>query len=264
MTNVFFAPGQVEEFVYGFDGAYLIPFRGIPFFFPYIRRARYLRQMHGLSLDNIEELHEHFGEALPDCRFNLFVQFKRPEFIKSSNAKEYPCWYSPYFRYDTTPHQQIALANIQEQSNGRAAVVYASPAFSASQDLHTLSHGGKVVENSNIVSVGLLTSHSRYSYVEAGFAGKAHSEAENINDDSLAQMVAMGLERQEQLPFSKHVKMAASIVEAVAFEGTHRSEMLAALQAIEGDLYTDGSLSKALAMLVAFSDVFETSYYVLG
>src|SRR5262245_23462158 len=45
----------------------------------------------------------------PPFRLNLFLQYKRPEYLRSPTAVEWPHWNAPYFRFNIVAHQQSAL-----------------------------------------------------------------------------------------------------------------------------------------------------------
>jgi len=194
----------------------------------------------------------------------MFVQYKRPDFLKSSGAGEWKHWKCPYYRYNTTPHQQDALERIEIQSAGRAATIYASPAFWKADDLWSNALAEKISANSNIASVARLRGHGRYSYKSAGFVGKGHSEAADIESSSLETIANSGLS-QEPLPFNTHVKRMASLIWATLAddaESVQRIRMMG--ERIGAGPLDDGSFSSALTAIELFSDLFESSYFAFG
>lgn len=268
-TNILFSPDQCDEAFLGFDDAFFVPWSHLIGRFPYMRRSRWAR-LHGLSIQDFENLIDTISQRMPPFRFNLFVQYKRPEFLSHSNAKEWPDWGRPYFRYTTTPHQQQLLEAIEQQSNNRAATVYASPAFWRVNDLWEHVRAENVVDSSNIASVGRLRDHRRFSYVDPGSNGQGHSEAIPLESTPFRQILQEALS-QEELPFSRHIKQAAKqIEEAIGEVGFAGPLLRQARDAIigegaeDGEVPTDGTLSFALITIEAFSDIFDASYYALG
>lgn len=269
LTNVTFSPDQCDEASLGFDDAFLLPWELLRLRLPHLRRRRWAR-MNGLRISEIDMVGDEISRRMPPFKFNLFVQYKRPEYLSRSSAAERSCWNCPYFRYLTTPHQQALLAQIEIQSNGRAATVYASPAFWRSDDLWNRVHAQSVVAESNIVNVGRLNGHGRFSYRSAGSAGKGHSDPVDIECPSIEQILDGGM-RQDDLPFSRHIKRAARQVEDVVKSDDAAAQLLnRARLAILGygeagtvDVSSD-SLSFALATIEAFSDVFDVSFYAMG
>ncbi len=65
----------------------------------------------------------------PKFKFNIFIQYKRPEYIQSPRGTEYKDWGEPYFRYNILQHQQDILVQLEKNAGENAIVVYASPAF---------------------------------------------------------------------------------------------------------------------------------------
>jgi hypothetical protein len=204
LTNVTFSPDQCDEALLGFDEAFFVPESWFFRFGPYVRRSR-LRRLTGVEIDKFNKAGKALASHLPDFKLNLFVQFKRPAFLRSHGAKEWSEWKQSYYRYEITPHQQEALERLDAQSHGRAAVVYASPAFWQASDLWAYVKKGVVIEQSNIANASKLKGHGHYSYVSSGCVGKGHSETVDIESDPLADVIRLGLERNDPLPLNQHL-----------------------------------------------------------
>lgn len=114
----------------------------------------------------------------PPFRLNLFLQYKRPYFLK--RGKEYRHWRSAYFRFDLTPHQQRALEACANSLGDRGYVAYGSPAFSRRADLFTFQEQRSLAANTHFAPALELSKHSRYTYVSARSAGKGHSDPVTI------------------------------------------------------------------------------------
>jgi hypothetical protein len=263
LTNITFSPDQCDENFLGFDDAFWLPLPWMIARAPFVRKSRWAR-MNGIDKKTFEKMGERFASRMPPFRFNLFVQYKRPDFLKTRGAGEWEHWHCPYYRYRITPHQQDVLAKIELQSQGRAATVYASPAFWQADDLWNNVQAGTVIANSNIASVGKLSGHGRYTYTSAGAKGKGHSEATEIESSALNLLISTGLER-EALPFNTHIKRVAQLIlEVVSASDIGAEQFERARMAVElGELdYT--SIVGALTTIELFSDVFGASYLAVG
>jgi hypothetical protein len=182
-TKVTFSPDQCDEAFLGFDDAFFLPWP----FLPHLRRRRWARRP-GLTISELDHIGDEISQRLRLFKFNLFVQYERPEYLSRPSAVEWPCWGKPYFRYETTPHQHALLAKIERQSHGRAATVYAAPAFWSNNDLWSHVTSESIVAQSNIASVGRLNGHSRFSYLAAGCVGKGHSDPVGIESPAIEQV----------------------------------------------------------------------------
>lgn len=263
LTNVTFSPDQCDEALLGFDDAFWLQLPWIMRHAPFVRRRRW-SQMTGVEIRELEHIGEELGRRMPPFRFNLFVQYKRPVFLRTKGANEWKHWQCPYYRYSTTPHQQDILEKIEAKSNSRAATVYASPAFWKATELWTNVASETIIENSNIASVGRLRGHEHYSYSSAGFQGKGHSETTDIASPELTDVIVRGLE-QEGLLFNLHIKRTAKLIlEAVRNSDSGAPLFEQARSALGISELDDRSFVSALATIEVFSDAFGTSYMAMG
>jgi len=265
-TNITFSPDQCDEAFLGFDDAFLLPWIHLRGRLPHMRRSRWAR-LGGIPFSELDHIADDISRRLPPFKFNLFVQYKRPEYLSRSSAAEWTCWNDCYFRYDTTPHQHILLAHLQQQSHGRAATVYAAPAFWKAQELFSYAESQKIIAQSNIANVGRLNGHNRFSYLAAGFRGKGHSEPIDIDSPILSETLEVGLS-QDGRAFNSHIKLAAQQIEqTVADDGVAIALLSQARLAISADELrrpAADSFSYALATVQAFSDAFDVSFYAMG
>ena len=186
-SKIFFPPGQKQESILGFDSALFSKNKN---FWKLWRRISWWRDLLwpfwpqvpvGVYLDDI--FWEDFREVIDKeiglkFRFNIFIQYKRPEYMKSNRAKEFVYWRCPYYRYDIDIHQQKILRQIEQRFNEQVIVVYASPAFHTIKQLFDYFCKGKLIENSNYVKPSTLDSHQRWTYTNSGTEGLAFSEPE--------------------------------------------------------------------------------------
>lgn len=264
LTDSSFSPDQCDENFLGFDEAFLLPFEHLLFIPPYVRRSRRLRRS-GILLRELDHLTERAIERMPPFRFNLFVQYKRPEYLRTRGAREWKHWHAPYYRFDITPHQQQLLERLDAVSHGRAATIYASPAFWTATDLWQFVAAGQVIGSSNVASAVRLAGHGCYSYVDPGHRGMGHSEPEEIESPSLKEAVSGGVKTNEPVEAKEHIIQTAAIAREAA-GGDEETAML--LNQAEYLYLTDepsrSRVMEALTTLVAFSDAFAISSYMHG
>lgn len=264
LTNISFSPDQCDENFLGFDDAFLLPMKQLFFIFPYVRWSRHLRRS-GIVLRELEHITESVVERMPNFHFNLFVQYKRPEYLQTKGAREWTYWRSAYYRFDITPHQQQLLERIEGISHGRAATIYASPAFWRSSDLFEFAEAGQIIDNSNVASAGRLNGHDCYTYTEPGHRGIGRSEPKSIENPLLRETVFAGVEKGESVVAKQHIIHTARTVREAADDDKETAMLLT--QA-EGSYLTDepdrSPLTQALTTLVAFSDAFGISTYMMG
>ncbi|WP_225026491.1 hypothetical protein [Xinfangfangia pollutisoli] len=264
LTNVTFSPDQVDEASLGFDEAFLLPFEWFHKFGPYFRRSRRER-LTGAEISEFNKAGAIAASYMPKFKFNLFVQFKRPEFINSHRAKEWSHWGQSYYRYATTPHQQEALENIEAHSAGRAATIYASPAFWQVADLWLHVEKMAVVGRSNMASVAKLTGHGRYTYIANGFVGKGHSDVVGIEGEPIEKIILRGMEANDELSLDDHLKATAATI----LESTGRSDLAAPVfqrvQSAKGaERLEPNSLYDAIEIIRLFAEAFDVRCYAFG
>ena len=216
VTKLSFPPGQRAEAYLGFDVAYSVPWQDIPWphspFWPIARIEEY-----GFSLHDLTHVLQERYARLPDVKFNLFIQFKRPERIVGHRGAEWFYWNEPYYRYDIMAHQQRLLSALDAESGNRATVIYASPAYIEFAMLFDFARQDRTIAESNIAPVARLQNHSRYTYVEPGSRGMACTEPEDIEGPSFNEIMgaAGGSEPQS---FVEHLLWTSKTIRR-EFEG---------------------------------------------
>lgn len=172
-----YVPGQVYEKMVGIDSAGNID-------------NEYIKCLFGLWPVGIE-LCKLFvkPENLPQFKCNIFLQYKRPEFITTAKGSEYKFWGKPYYRYSLTPHQQITLEDLERRVKKMAIVAYACPTYYTYEALFSSQARNKIIEESNFVSPSLLSGHHVYTFLKSGKKGKAFSEVEEIESIDLYEEI---------------------------------------------------------------------------
>ena len=174
--NSEYVPGLVFERIVGFDSAL---FANDPFFW---RLWKHTFPPRGIPLDMAIDFFEHeiTRDQFPKFKINLFIQYKRPEFIKSHRGCEMTYWDQPYFRYNITDHQQEILEKLEDSISNLGLVVYGSPAFYTFEDLFKHIQSTSLVRNTNFTKASTLKGHKRYTFISQGNYGIALSEKEQI------------------------------------------------------------------------------------
>lgn len=206
-------------------------------------------------------------KKLPSFRLNVFIQAKRPQYgryvpkaLKAHGLK------SPYWRFEITPHQQLALENLQQQLKGRAIVCYACPVFHKESLLHKWTVEPRIVENSTFPDVSVLKGHSAWNFSIPGAHGVANVDPTPSEGPSLVERVGSLVERnsnasgsaiEELALLSQAVKFAmesvadeASYLQARFFEGARTIQQLASE-------FADG---EELEAVVSYSTVLHFCY----
>lgn len=137
----FFAPGQVIESDLGFDAAWMIGAKH-PF---WKMVARVSRQ--GIDVSNQTR------RKFPSKIYNLFIQYKRSEYIGRSNGSHYTHFNGPYYRFkfDDPAKQLKTLKELERHVGSSAHVLYAAPEF------HTITQLVDAADTNTVISKSVMT-----------------------------------------------------------------------------------------------------------
>lgn len=174
-SSLLWEPGQVFEKHVGIDHAMWTT-------------HAYLHSLHGYSVpiegailaryrwDYIWQ-HKKRRKKLPSFRLNVFIQAKRPQYGRyAPKALRDQGLKSPFWRFELTPHQQVALERLRANLKDKALVCYACPAFHKESLLHKWTITPKIVENSTFPDVSDLSGHSAWNFSQPGAKGVANAE----------------------------------------------------------------------------------------
>ena len=173
-------------------------------------------------------------KRLPSFRLNVFIQAKRPAHgRRAPKALRDLGLKSPFWRFETTPHQQIALERLAAKLKGRAIVCYACPTFHKQAVLYKWIVEPRIVEHSTFPSVEALAGHSAWNFSEPGASGVANAEPSRRSEpnilDRVETLVAQS-EMRDSNP-SEELSLLARAVEAAMLpyddESTHLQAMFA-------------------------------------
>ena len=254
-----FSPGQIAEAYLGFDAAFLLPWHDLPWPIP-LFGPWWVRAEPGISLHDLTHLLDHVCARLPDVKFNLFVQYKRPERVVGHRAAEWTVWKAPYYRYEIRKKQQNVLSDLDSQSGDRAIVVYASPAYIKSRTLFRFARERRIIPESNIAPVASLNGHSRFTYTRPGSKGVACTDPVEVEGPTLETILEDATSR-DAIPYIEHLLWTSRVIEESVKSDEALSTLDDARRAILS-LYTLAELSVerdtvlyAILTIRAFSDL---------
>ncbi len=207
-TSNLFPPGQFLENSLGFDVAlYSCNRRFWGYFYKHLDWGwkryfyyffKHFPYIYPKDIKYLEELFEDYLDYIPKIKFNLFIQYKRPEYMRTKRSSEWEHWNKPYYRYQIIPHQQELLEKLAQNINKNSAlVIYASPAFHTQEEFWENVQRKTIVDNSNYCEATDLSGHTKYTYINGGRYGIALSEPEEIKNLNLEESI--GILRQKKL-----------------------------------------------------------------
>ena len=220
------SPGQVLEGRIGFDGAAMVS-PHLLFDLFHFRRLRRHDLQRGVQFDAnyVREVFNVLDAELPPYRFNLFAQYKRPEYVSRSNGREWSSWRRRYYRYEINIDQNDVLCKIESICGGASLVTYCCPAFHTKSELWGYNLGGTILEKSNYAPPSRLSGHHVYSFADPGGRGRGHSEEEEIEGKPLKDMLSIAMDRPAQS--AKQLTLQAGKAIKSAFAENWRSTFLA-------------------------------------
>ncbi len=129
------------------------------------------------------------SKILPDFKLNLFIQAKRSTYSSQSNSNLKPNINGHYWFFEITPHQQLALEQLEDELAGEALVIYAAPVFHKQQELYNHTSNQTIVDNSTFPKASMLKEHSKWFYDKAGITGVANPDFEFFNEENLINQI---------------------------------------------------------------------------
>lgn len=117
------------------------------------------------------------NKILPDFSLNLFLQAKRPHSGTRPRGKVKKAGIvGDYWKFEITPHQQVALEQMEKTLNGKAIVCYAAPAFHTQAALYEHTKNQNIVQSSSFPPASALTGHGAWYYENGGLSGVANPD----------------------------------------------------------------------------------------
>lgn len=228
-SDIYFPIGQVQEGSIGADAVALTRNRWLwrRLGYPYWLHPKY----RGLPFREIAEEMEIFLEKeianIPDISANIFFQYKRSEYLVTSQASEWAHWMRSYFRYDIYPRQQALLEHLNTKFQKSVLILYAAPAVKGVNELVDYYCNRKIISNTNFRPAADLTGHARNTFIDAGTHSWACSEPIR----------------------HEHFDLLENLREQRSFNQTN-SESIVSLSKGVGEVLLDSPLGKAFSALV--------------
>ena len=130
---------------------------------------------------------------IPSIPVSLILQYKRPEFLRGANAKQWHRWGQPYYRFTRSAPQHVVLRRIEKRLKGGAVVRYAAPAFHERGQFERAILRGSVVAESGFVAPATLGSHQVWTYQGPGRTGYANPDGPWERFASVEEVFSAGL-----------------------------------------------------------------------
>lgn len=171
-----YSPGQVLESILGFDAA------GDPGSSHMIWTVLALPRPHGVHLVpplwGASKALQPASVVLPSYPVSVFLQFKRPEYMKGPAAKQWRMWHHPYYRFKRSKRQQQVLGRLERRLGAQAVVRYAAPAFHTIGELESAQISRSVIGSSGHVPPARLRRHQWWTYDAPGNLGRPNPDGE--------------------------------------------------------------------------------------
>lgn len=206
--NPSFTPSPLEEADLGFDKMiYFQKWRVLwPDWMGYCPRF-----LNGVTRNNLQSLGRRYNEIFPKLKANIFLQYKRPQYLNTSRASEWQSWKKPYYRFSTRDGQHELLVRLDKIAGKKAAVLYVAPVCCSHEQLIDFAKDGLIVENSIKVPAEYLANHKRCTYIDAVSQPKGHSEAVDLPSFDFSQFLS---ERKESggISFTQNIKELGTLI----------------------------------------------------
>lgn len=241
--------------------------------------------LHGISPPSGILLHQFapyfpsIKRPLPNFSLNLFIQAKRsqPRTKVSGDFKKYGIT-SPYWKFDTTAHQQARLDHLAAILGADALVCYAAPAFHRLTQLNAHTVGGSIVENSSFPKSTMLSGHKAWNFSSPGMVGVANAEPQFHEEPPLEgqvrNLITERSNRFEERPATALNSLANILRESGASgtgDGASRSAVFAMRAARIEASYSDAAADFEGAALVRdflhvsnYAETFNMLWFTLG
>ena len=105
---------------------------------------------------------------------SLVFQYKRSEYLKTKNSRQYHLWNRPYYRFAVDAHQQKVLEILENNLSKSALVRYAAPNFHTIQEIALNRQNRAIAKESGYVSPSKLKGHYYWTFTTPGSWGKAN------------------------------------------------------------------------------------------
>lgn len=166
-----------------------------------------------------------FHDEIPGRFCSLFMQFKRPIFQDGKRAKYHRRLGGPYFEVGITPHQQVALLQLQKRVGRRAVVRYASPAFWSRADFDLHDEQRRILVNSAFVAPSRVKTHKKWMYTGASGKVVLNPEPEDADGQGWEGVLSECTELAAEGSLREHVRALADTLREGNEQQTAPAEM---------------------------------------
>lgn len=264
----FYPIGQVEEGILGFDSSFYVSKSRIFYWQKHFSR----NWLQGVTKDDLSWIGNQFNKMYGGVKANLFLQFKRPEYLCNSNAKEWKQWHQSYFRFKINQKQQIILEELAYAAAKKAEVLYASPTLKSRNKLIIAANDKKNLDNSRFVPALDLSEHKTCTYSAHSKSIIAHSDPLEVTPLDLEEYLKE-INWYDPKKFTQTVKGIGAIINEALVNDKNNKEILELAKAVE--IYTLSELSTPpdfiqdswldhLITIRAFSRAFGINISLLG
>lgn len=156
--------------------------------------------------------------ALPTLPVSLVIQYKRPEYLKGANSRQWRLWHEPYFRFTRAPQQHEVLRSLEQRVGADLIVRYASPAFWRRGQLEAHQVAGRVLRRTGFVSPTQLGRHKVWTYVRPGVIGRANPSGEEWRFQGLRDLRREILQRPRERD-SRDLSIRTSLIDHIELLG---------------------------------------------
>lgn len=138
------------------------------------------------------------NKILPDFKLNLFLQAKRQHAgTRPRGSVKKAGIVGDYWKFEITPHQQVALERMEKTLNAKAIVCYAAPAFHTQAALYEHTKNQSIVPSSSFPPASALTGHGAWYYDNGGLSGVANPDYVRKEFEPLQTRIVNLLERTQ-------------------------------------------------------------------
>jgi hypothetical protein len=193
---------------------------------------------------------------------NVFLQFKVPDFITTSNGTEYGLWNQSYYRYKINKNQNNSLSVLENKVGSTALVAYACPATNKYDMLKQYDNNNSVAINSNFARPSEFVGHSAYTFIAADLDGKAHSKISEIKPLKLFDEIkkldsSESFENNSDFILNLASMMNSTVHESDKLTQTKFRDILNSLGEIEN------KFGQSLATIFSFLLIHNLTWYVV-
>jgi len=232
----FYPIGQVEESILGFDSSFYVSRWRIL----YWRGHLYRNWLQGVTRNDLAQMGTEFNDIYGDVKANLFLQFKRPEYLCKPNAKEWQHWSQSYFRFKINQKQQSILEKLADAAAKKAEVLYASPTLESKKKLMIAAKNKEILLNSRFVPALDLSEHKTCTYSAHSNRIIAHSDPLEVKSLDI-QTYLEKMNENKPKTFTQTVKGIGAIINGALVTDKNNKEILEHARAVE--IYTLTELS---------------------